>query len=286
MAPKSWKPLANTTRWHSPAAAFAMWAARVRRGSAVVVPHALDPQFPPAQRHRRGISRRRPGRRRLAGEGAWMVVPYDVWLRMVEQDRGRRAGPVALPGGDQGASERAPRAHRRHGELKRLGRAGGGHEQCRGGPHGPSWQCLGRGDDRLGEELAAVDHVPSAVAAGPREARAAGPGRRHVEDGQHPVERRLGRPGGRLTRGHPAGHGCDPTVSPATLAASFGFPMRSYFSVIRAIAFRTVTGSAMRCSSQMTCILAMVSSSPSPILGPGVKAAGRCCMPWMTPIVW
>ena len=49
---------------------------------------------------------------------------------------------------------------------------------------------------------------------------------------------------------------------------------------------RTVTGSASRCSSTAACILAIVSSSPSPIRGPGVKVAGRCFMPWMTPIVW
>jgi hypothetical protein len=41
MAPKSWKPLANTTRWHSPAAAFAVWAARVRRGSSSAMVSAL-----------------------------------------------------------------------------------------------------------------------------------------------------------------------------------------------------------------------------------------------------
>jgi subtilase family serine protease len=58
---------------------------------------------------------------------------------------------------------------------------------------------------------------------------------------------------------------------------------RRYLTV--AAPLRTVTGSASPCSSTRTCIRAIVSSSPSPIRGPGVNVAGRCFMPWMMPIV-
>src|ERR1700722_6662653 len=56
--------------------------------------------------------------------------------------------------------------------------------------------------------------------------------------------------------------------------------------LVLAAPLRSLTGSASPSESTTTCIRATVSSSPSPIRGPGVKVAGRCFMPWMMPIVW
>ena len=44
-------------------------------------------------------------------------------------------------------------------------------------------------------------------------------------------------------------------------------------------------GRASRCSSQACCKTSRVSSKPGPMRLPGVNVAGRCFIPWMTPIV-
>ena len=47
----------------------------------------------------------------------------------------------------------------------------------------------------------------------------------------------------------------------------------------------SVIGRAIPCSSQTRCSFSSVSSIPGPSRLPDVKVAGRCCMPWITPIV-
>src|SRR6185437_8838963 len=56
-------------------------------------------------------------------------------------------------------------------------------------------------------------------------------------------------------------------------------------SVMTAVFLPSVMGRASCCSSQILCSLSTVSSRPAPSLLPGVKVAGRCRMPWMTPMV-
>ncbi len=77
--------------------------------------------------------------------------------------------------------------------------------------------------------------------------------------------------------------GCD-----GALGRSVHLPVQPHPLVgqsITAASLRSVIGRASSCSSQIRCSLSSVSSRPGPSLGPGVNAAGRCCMPWMTPIV-
>jgi hypothetical protein len=56
-------------------------------------------------------------------------------------------------------------------------------------------------------------------------------------------------------------------------------------SPMTAASLYSVIGRAIPCSSQTRCSLSKVSSMPGPSRLPGVKLAGRCCIPWITPIV-
>ncbi len=60
---------------------------------------------------------------------------------------------------------------------------------------------------------------------------------------------------------------------------------RTYFQSMTAMSLRSVIGRASSCSTQMRCRFSSVSSSPGPSRLPGVKVAGRCRMPWMTPML-
>ena len=73
-----------------------------------------------------------------------------------------------------------------------------------------------------------------------------------------------------------------PALWPAPLASMADY---SVAVPISASWWRLVIGSASLCWSHARWSTSRVSSSPMPNRGPGVKVAGRCCIPWMTPIV-
>jgi hypothetical protein len=76
-------------------------------------------------------------------------------------------------------------------ELEPLRRVGGGDEQRVRRTHRTTRKGLTRGHERLGEHLAAVDHLPAAAVSVSREAGQGRIERFHIEDADHPLERRL-----------------------------------------------------------------------------------------------
>jgi hypothetical protein len=146
------------------------------------------PTLPAPHRHVSGIGRFGSGGRRTGPP----VVSDDVGLRIVQQHGARRAGPVALPDRDRGAGERAPGPYRRDMELELAYRVGRGNEQCVRRPHGPAGKSLTRGHEGLGENLAAVDHLPAPAVTVSCEAGQGGIERFHIEDADHLLDGRLG----------------------------------------------------------------------------------------------